>query len=208
MGLECPPDIAQAIIESTLAGINDADVYIGNVGAFSKDWDHHVQLLATILCRLRENGFTINPLRPSRKLTGLVTGLLQEESNLGKRKLRQSCTWIALAMPMNYECSLGALIITMICGRAGLTYFKPLTDHSSLKKKGPIPWTDDMQKEFDQIHALMAADALAAYIQTTINGLISITLHMIFNWALALCKKAGQLPTSHASCRRHSRIIL
>jgi hypothetical protein len=36
MGLKCPPNNAQAIMESTLAGINDADVYINDEGAFSK----------------------------------------------------------------------------------------------------------------------------------------------------------------------------
>jgi hypothetical protein len=40
---------------------------------------------------------------------------------------------------------------------------KPLTDHSGLKKRAPIPWTDDMQKAFDKMCALIAADALAAY---------------------------------------------
>jgi hypothetical protein len=40
---------------------------------------------------------------------------------------------------------------------------KPLTDQSSLKKKTPIKWTDEMQQAFDKMHLLMAADALAAY---------------------------------------------
>jgi hypothetical protein len=38
-----------------------------------------------------------------------------------------------------------------------------LTDQSGLKKKAPIKWTDEMQKAFDKMHLLMAADALAAY---------------------------------------------
>ncbi|KAL7480633.1 hypothetical protein ACHAW6_006309 [Cyclotella cf. meneghiniana] len=63
MGLKCSPDIAQSITESLVSGIDDANVYIDNVGAFSKDWDHHVQLLATILQCLHENGFTINSLK-------------------------------------------------------------------------------------------------------------------------------------------------
>jgi hypothetical protein len=62
MGLKCSPDIAQAIMKNVLCGIEDADVYIDDVGAFSKDWNHHINLLPTILCRLQENGFTINPL--------------------------------------------------------------------------------------------------------------------------------------------------
>ncbi len=63
MGLKCSPDIAQAAMEKILSGIEDADVYIDDVGAFPDNWDHHVDLIATILRRLRENGFTINPLK-------------------------------------------------------------------------------------------------------------------------------------------------
>ncbi len=62
MGLKCSPDIAQAAMKNVLSGIEDADVYIDDVGAFLDDWDHHVNLIATILWRLRENGFTINSL--------------------------------------------------------------------------------------------------------------------------------------------------
>ncbi len=40
---------------------------------------------------------------------------------------------------------------------------KLLTDQSGLKKKAPIKWTDEMQKAFDKMCLLMAADALAAY---------------------------------------------
>jgi hypothetical protein len=67
------PDIAQAAMENVLLDIKDADIYIDDVGAFSKDWDHHVNLFATVLRQLRENGFTINPLKCEwtvKKLTG------------------------------------------------------------------------------------------------------------------------------------------
>jgi hypothetical protein len=46
-----------------VSDIEDANIYINDVGAFSNDWDHHVNLLATILQSLREHGFTINPLK-------------------------------------------------------------------------------------------------------------------------------------------------
>jgi hypothetical protein len=59
MGLKCSPYIAQAAMENVLSDIEDTDVYIDDVGAFSSDWDHHVNLLATILHPLHENGFTI-----------------------------------------------------------------------------------------------------------------------------------------------------
>jgi hypothetical protein len=35
MGLKCSPDIAQSVIENVLVGIDVADVYIDDVGAFS-----------------------------------------------------------------------------------------------------------------------------------------------------------------------------
>jgi hypothetical protein len=63
MGLKCSPDIAQAAMENVLPDIEDANIYIDDVGAFSDDWDRHVKLIATILQRLRENGFIINPLK-------------------------------------------------------------------------------------------------------------------------------------------------
>jgi hypothetical protein len=53
-------------MENVLSDIEDADFYINDVGAFSNDWDHHINLLATILWQLHENGFTINPLKCER----------------------------------------------------------------------------------------------------------------------------------------------
>jgi hypothetical protein len=50
-------------MENVLSDIKDANVYIDDVGAVSNDWDHHVNLIATILQGLRENGFAINPLK-------------------------------------------------------------------------------------------------------------------------------------------------
>ncbi len=49
MGLKCSPDIAQAAMENVLSDIEDAYVYIDDVGAFFDDWYHHVKLIATIL---------------------------------------------------------------------------------------------------------------------------------------------------------------
>jgi hypothetical protein len=63
MGLKCSLDIAQAAMENVLSDIKNANVYIDDVGAFSSTWDHHVNLLSTILRQLHENGFTMNPLK-------------------------------------------------------------------------------------------------------------------------------------------------
>merc|ERR1711865_1308715 len=61
MGLKCSPDFAQATMENVLRGIDDSDVYIDDISAFSNDWQSHIKLLDEIIKRLRENGFTINP---------------------------------------------------------------------------------------------------------------------------------------------------
>jgi len=49
MGLKCSPDFAQAAMENTLRGIEDAEVYIDNVGAFSNSWEAHIKLIDEIL---------------------------------------------------------------------------------------------------------------------------------------------------------------
>ena len=49
MGLKCSPDIAQAAMENVLSDMEDANIYIDDVGAFSSDWNHNVNLIATML---------------------------------------------------------------------------------------------------------------------------------------------------------------
>jgi hypothetical protein len=41
----------------------DADVYIDNIGAFSHSWDDHIALLRTILTKLQDDGFMVDPLK-------------------------------------------------------------------------------------------------------------------------------------------------
>ncbi len=73
---------------------------------------------------------------------------------------------------------------------------KPLTDQSGLKKRAPIKWTDDMKQAFSKMHLLMAADALAAYLDH--NKWFNVQTDAS-DFQLGACiqfKKEGWLPTS------------
>ena len=63
MGLKCSPDYSQEVMENVFRDITDAEVYIDDIGAFSHSWDDHLQLLRSILTKLQDNGFRINPLK-------------------------------------------------------------------------------------------------------------------------------------------------
>jgi hypothetical protein len=63
MGLKCSPDNTQEVMENIFCDVEDAEVYINDIGAFSHSWDDHMALLCTILAKLQDNGFTVNPLK-------------------------------------------------------------------------------------------------------------------------------------------------
>ncbi len=63
MGLKCSPDFAQEAMKNIFQEVEDAEVYIDDIGAFSNSWEEHMALLSKILTLLQDNGFTDDPLK-------------------------------------------------------------------------------------------------------------------------------------------------
>jgi len=42
MGLKCSPDFAQETMENIFCDVEDTEVYIDDIGAFSSSWEHHI----------------------------------------------------------------------------------------------------------------------------------------------------------------------
>jgi hypothetical protein len=63
MGLKCSPDFSQEVMENIFWEVEDAEVYIYDISAFSNSWEEHMALLRKILTLLQDKGFTANPLK-------------------------------------------------------------------------------------------------------------------------------------------------
>ncbi len=63
MGLKCSPDFAQEVMENIFWEVEDAELYIDDIGAISNSWEEHMALLSIILTLLHDNGFTVNSLK-------------------------------------------------------------------------------------------------------------------------------------------------
>ena len=63
MGVSTSPDMAQEIMEQVLSNLEDTEVYLDDIAAFSSHFDSHISLLDKILQHLQDNGFSVNPLK-------------------------------------------------------------------------------------------------------------------------------------------------
>jgi hypothetical protein len=175
-------------MENIFHDVEDTEVYIDDIGAFSQSWDDHMALLRTILTKLQDNGFTINPLK--------CEWAVKETDWFGYcQTLIGLKTWkkkIEAVHRIQPQTSLGLLqgFIRMVNyyrdnWQHWLHILAPLIAKTDAPKKGekhpPFQWTLEMQKAFnqiktppfqftlempkvfDQMKALMAADVVCAY---------------------------------------------
>jgi len=164
MGVNQAPDISQEIMEDTLQDIEEADAYLDDVGIFNDDWQSHLKSLETVLQRLQDNGFTINPLKCEwavQETDWLGYWLTPQGLKPWTKKIKPI---LNLLPPTNIKelCSfIGAVnfYCDMYPQRAHI--LAPLTALTSTKQT--FNWTPECQQAFEKMKALLAHDTLIAY---------------------------------------------
>ena len=64
MGLKPAPDFAQAIIEKVLHNLPNIEVYIDDIGIFTKcTFEEHLNLIEQVLTQLQQANLKINPIK-------------------------------------------------------------------------------------------------------------------------------------------------
>ena len=166
MGVTVSPDIAQEIMENLLEAIKDIEVYIDDIACFSQTFEHHLELLDKVLSRLQDAGFTVNPLK--------CEWAVKETDFLGhwltptgvKPWQKKVDAILKLSRPTNIKelrSCLGLVTYYRDMWPRRSHILAPLTDLLRLKKGSKIPWNSEHEKAFEQMKAMVAADALLAY---------------------------------------------
>jgi hypothetical protein len=187
------PDFAQEVTENIFRDVAIVEVNIDDIGIFSDSWEQHLAVLSIVLQKLQDNGFTVNPLKCewAVKETDWL-GYWLTPTGLKPRKKK-----IDAILKMQPPKSLKQLR-----GFVGMVnYYRDVWPHQSDilapltaktgAKKGekapPFVWSPEMQKAFDQMKALTAADVLCVY--PNLNKPFHILLmHLTINLVHVLCK--------------------
>jgi hypothetical protein len=198
MSLKCSPDYAQEVMENIFRDVEDAEVYIDNIGTFSQSWDAHIALLRTILTKLRDNWFTVDPLK--------CEWVVKETDWLGY--------WLTPIGLKPWKKKIEAVLrmqpptsLKLLRGFIGMVnYYRDMWPHQSHilaplpaktgapekgEKPPPFQLMSKMQKAFKQMKALMASDVLCAYPNHN-KPFHIFTDAYDYNLVYVSCKKASQ----------------
>ena len=168
MGLRNSPAFAQAAIEHCLEGLDDVVAYIDDIAIFSDTWEEHVSTLKEVFSRLEKAGFSVNPLKCE---FGIAEGdflghwMTRDGIKPWKKKVQSV---LDLQRPKN-----ASQVRTFIGLINWYRDFWPRRSHllspftqliRGLKdKKAPVEWNNHLEKCFQEVKQVVAADALCAY---------------------------------------------
>ena len=164
MGISTSPNMTQEIMEQVLRDLDDTKVYLDDIAAFSTDFTSHLVLLETILSRLQDNGFAVNPLK--------CEWAVQETDFLGH--------WLTPTGIKPYHKKVNAIVrmeapknLKQLRSFLGMvTYYRdmwprrshilsPLTD--LLTSQNRFQWSPGCDLAFKHMKALVASDTLLSY---------------------------------------------
>jgi RNase H-like domain found in reverse transcriptase/Reverse transcriptase (RNA-dependent DNA polymerase) len=165
MGFSQAPDILQEIMEDLFRNFNEVDIYMDNIGVFSKDWKTHHVSLSSVLNVLKTNVFTVNPakckwtvqetdwlgywltpngLKPWKKKISAILALKQPEI---VKQLQSFIGAVNFYQDMYPQQSHILALLTALA-----------------KGKGAVKWTNECQTSFKTMKALLAKDAFLWYL--------------------------------------------
>ena len=147
---------------------DDIEFYMDDIGCFSNSWADHYVLLDKVLSHLQDVGFTINPLKCEWAVvetdflghwmthTGIkpwkekVDAILQLQPPTSIKQLRSFLGMVNYYRDMWPRCSHVLALLTALTGKA------------------PFQWGPAQQAAFRHMQALVAADALLAYLDPSL----------------------------------------
>ena len=165
MGLKPAPDVAQYYIEKTLHGLKEesVEVYIDDVGPFSNSYEEHMQLIKTVVERLQEAGFKINPLKCEwcvQETDFLGHWLTPEGVKPWKKKVDAILKMDAPRNITELRAFLGAVTYYRHMWPRRSHLLQPLT---ALTGTRSFVWSKECDAAFKSMKSLMASDILMRY---------------------------------------------
>ena len=164
MGISESPDIAQSVMEELFRPIEEAEVYIDDVGIFSNDWESHIRVVEKALKILQDHNFMVSPLKCEwavQETDWLGYWLTPQGLRPWQKKIKAI---LAIERPKTgkqLRSFIGAVNFYRDMYPRRSHILAPLTSMSS--KKGNIPWDDNCEKAFKQMKALLAQDVMLRY---------------------------------------------
>ena len=146
MGLKCSPDYSQEVMKNIFRHLEDTNIYIDDVGAFSTSWTAHIKLLDEILSLLKDIWCTVKPIKfewAVKETDWLVYWLMPICLKTWKKKVDAILQLERPKTIKHLRAFLGAVNYYRDMWPRRAYVLKPLTDKSGTKT---FVWTDEMEK--------------------------------------------------------------